>query len=71
MRIHRLFAAIRANPYIVTAVLSGVVTLLGVFGLLPFLVETLQGSLSVALGIALAVSAMSTRTAIRKLRGKP
>ena len=68
----RLALAVRANPYIAVATLSGTVAILSVVGIIGATAAALaQASLSILLGVSLAVSAVTTRQAIRKLRGKP
>lgn len=68
----RLALAVRKNPYIAVATLSGTVAILSVVGIIGATAAALaQASLSILLGVSLAVSAVTTRQAIRKLRGKP
>lgn len=74
----RLVAAVRANPYIVAAILSGAVAILAVVGIITATAAALaQGALSILLGVALAASAVTTRKAIRRRaaliseRGRP
>jgi hypothetical protein len=63
----RLLEAVRANPYIATATLSGAVAIAAAVGVIDSTAAALaQGALSILLGVSLAVSAVTTRAAIRR-----
>jgi hypothetical protein len=70
--VKRLGLAIRSNPYIAVAILSGFVAILSIVGVITTSAAALaQAALSIILGVSLAISAVTTRQAIRKLRGRP
>ena len=63
----RLIEAVRRNPYIVTATLSGAVCILAVVGVISTATATFaQGVLSIVLGMALAATTLQTDKAIRR-----